>query len=230
MPEAQKRDGQKGRGKRRFVVGRSKSTSPARYIMIGVFCVVGLIMLLVVMSGGSTPASAPAPAPERRQSAKQAPRPVPRPAPVRQPAERAAPRKASRTGRQARARLEFVDAGYEKGSDLRYHRAVCGGCNSSLDERTDTCPKCRAKLTWQDKIACPYCSKDPQVKDVDTTKGFCTFCRGTGRNPNYKKELHKLPFGMTRSESEKCPVCMGSNRCQRCRGSGSYTVPQFFGR
>jgi hypothetical protein len=107
--------------------------------------------------------------------------------------------------------------------------AYCGNCNESLDERFATCPNCHAELTWQKDVPCPYCSKNPKVEGVETKKGFCAFCDGTRKNPNYKMTRDRMPFGMTRGETEACPACVGSGSCRKCQGSGRFPVPQWFG-
>jgi hypothetical protein len=108
--------------------------------------------------------------------------------------------------------------------------ASCGNCSESLDERFATCPNCHAELTWQKDVPCPYCSKNPKVEDAEAQKGRCAFCGGTRKNPNYKMTRDRMPYGMTRGETEACPVCVGSGSCRKCQGSGRFTVPQWFGQ
>jgi hypothetical protein len=130
---------------------------------------------------------------------------------------------AQRRRRGGRARAVLKPTGKldgKSGRDERYVQASCGACNAKLSSKATNCPSCGASLKWEEEIQCPFCS----TQASDGKRGYCAYCNGTMKNPSKKAVTQdRLPFGMSRSGrtglTDRCPVCAGSGKCMKCRGT-----------
>ena len=226
-------DGEGKRGRTRAV--RPKS-SPAPFIIAGGFVLVAVVVAAIVVSdnkktrsrAGATSGSDASSASTKPSEGSQTPAPA-----------------ASRGG-SAYVKIRFDLNGLTPRGDERHMTAAFGRCGTQLTSRVDTCPNCGAKLRWpkDNKVRCKFCCPRSRLKvddldqiSEDRRDGFCAYCKGTGKDPNFRPEMRRGLFGLDKtrpggdaapSGAGKCPVCKGTGKCTRCHGTGWVEIPNTF--
>ncbi len=148
-------------------------------------------------------------------------------------------------GGSAAVSIRAVHRGLSRAGDERGWTAACARCSTRVTSQVGTCPNstCGAALRWDTRkqIKCEFCCPPDKltVKDLNEIpendrRGFCAFCGGSGKDPDYKAENSRLPFGMSRDgtggriKAGGCVICKGSGQCRKCTGYGHVDMPETF--
>jgi hypothetical protein len=220
------------------------ASSPAPFIIAGAF-VLGAILIVVIVSskrGERRSARSDSRASSGDAHAYSSGNPAPA---VRSSGTTHAPAPPRPRGGAASPEIRFVLRGLTRTDDGRYMTAGCGRCGTRFTSRVETCPgaSCGARIRWpEDKKKCRFCCPHDKLKvddldqiPKDDRDGFCAYCGGSGKDPDYKAESSYIAFGITRDGTGSgtnpgaCIICKGSNKCARCVGSGWIEIPDTFG-
>jgi len=236
-----RRDGEDGEGKRGRTRAARPKGSPMPFIIMGAFVLGAVIIAAIVANDNERTrsrarATSDASSPVNSDPTGASPTPsTPAPAPKRG---------------STYVKIRFSLTGLTPKSDDRHMTAACGRCGTQLTSRVDTCPKpdCGAKLRWPEdnKVKCKFCCPRSRLKvddldeiPEDRRDGFCAYCKGAGKDPKFRPEMRRGLFGLDRTRPGgeaapsgvgRCPVCKGTAKCTRCRGTGWVEVPNTFAK
>jgi hypothetical protein len=244
-PERKAEGGDDGRRKR--TRAPRPASSPAPFIVAGVFVLVAVVIVAIVASeknsprsAGSNPGTGSSGNSTHSSGGSDA---------TGYSAAPSAPAAPTRTrSSSASAEIRFVLA-HSFGGDARYMTAACGACGTSFATRVEKCPKtsCAARVRWpkDNKKKCGFCCPRNQLKvdGLDTIAknkrhGYCAFCGGSGKDPKFRPEMRRGLYGMDRTQpggqssssgSGECSICKGSSKCMQCKGTGWVEIPETFG-
>ncbi|MHC5056371.1 MAG: hypothetical protein ACYTKD_16870 [Planctomycetota bacterium] len=148
-------------------------------------------------------------------------------------------------GGSASVEIRPVLRGLSRAGDERGWTAACGRCGTRFTSRVVTCPNspCGAALRWdtRKRIKCKFCRPVEKLTVADLHEipendrhGFCAFCGGSGKDPDYKADTSYIAFGITRDGTGSgvkpggCGICKASGKCMKCIGNGWVDMPESF--